>query len=512
MNGTTAAIVAKLATLVTLLLSTAAGAQSATALVAAHSSKTHGSAGTFDLPIDIAQNIGGLITVEPRVIGNAHTIVFQFDGTITDAGGVTVTPTGAATSILLNNEIHVTLTGIADNQRVMISLHNVNGSLNPPPLAMGFLVGDVNSSRAVNASDIDAVKSRVGRAVNAANFRFDLTADGSIGTADRSAVKGNSGRVLPAISIAGAPAISGIPPAVGTVAVPYSFTFGMTGTSPIAWSVVAGSVPPGLTLDAGTGMLSGIPIAAGNYTFVVQAANVQGVALSPFTGNHGVIIAPAQPGGALVSLEGNVIPYPSKEPGRYGVFHAGLNGAGAQMNAWNVDPIRCNNPATPNGPPPTLPAITDAWHHNIDFDPYSAGFSNDFFDMAPNEVLSYRFMPVATLGQGTMTLTETTQGPFPANFMTLSARPCDFDVTKLVAGTNRDYCYKSATRENTIYFEVTNGAPLYVTYCKLIPGQVYYLNIRWQDGRIPAEGAGPATDSCADNGSPRCAGLIQIGR
>jgi hypothetical protein len=59
-------------------------------------------------------------------------------------------------------------------------------------------------------------------------------------------------------------------PPAGTFTQPYpSYTFSASGGSqPLSWSVTAGSLPPGLALDAG-GSLSGAPIRPGTYTFTV---------------------------------------------------------------------------------------------------------------------------------------------------------------------------------------------------------------------------------------------------
>ena len=167
------------------------------ALVGVQSRKVHGSAGTFDLAIDTMQLINGSVTVEPRTIGGGHTIVFQFDGAVSTPGSVSITPVGTATVSNLGNEVLVTLTGVSDNQRVTVTLTNVNGSANPGPVSMGFLVGDVNNTRSVNSSDISGVKARSGQPTTTLNFKFDINASGAVNSSDISAVKARSGSVLP---------------------------------------------------------------------------------------------------------------------------------------------------------------------------------------------------------------------------------------------------------------------------------------------------------------------------
>ena len=184
---------------------------SALALTGVKSRKVHGTAGTFDLPIDTTQAFGASVTVEPRTIGSGHTIVFQFDGPIIltgtalsmdgfgPVGSASAAITGAL-NIPANNEVSVTLTGIPENKRVSISLTQVNGILDVPPVSMGFLVGDVNSTGTANSSDISAVKARSGQSTTAASFMFDVNATGAINSSDISAVKARSGLTLSAAS------------------------------------------------------------------------------------------------------------------------------------------------------------------------------------------------------------------------------------------------------------------------------------------------------------------------
>lgn len=170
-------------------------------LLAVQSRMTHGTAGTFDLLIDKAASISGAVTVEPRNNGVAHTIVFQFDGPVTSVGGVTsqnvnLIGVGTASFAIAGNDVLVTLTGIPDNQRLTVALTNVNVAGINASAAMGFLVGDVNNSRSVNASDISGVKSRAGQTTDGSNFKFDVNATGGINASDISAVKARSGYSL----------------------------------------------------------------------------------------------------------------------------------------------------------------------------------------------------------------------------------------------------------------------------------------------------------------------------
>lgn len=169
-------------------------------LVSVQSRKLHG-ATPFDLTIDSSAPIGGAVSVEPRSIGGGHVIVFQFSEAINAAGTVSAVntqsaPVGSPVSVASGNEVQVTLTGVPDNSRVAISLAGVNGS-GSASAAVGFLVGDVNGSRSVNATDISGVKARSGQAADSSNFRFDLNASGGINATDISSAKARSGLVLP---------------------------------------------------------------------------------------------------------------------------------------------------------------------------------------------------------------------------------------------------------------------------------------------------------------------------
>lgn len=178
--------------------------QAPPALIKVVSRKTHGNVGPFNLDIDKSRLIHEAVTVEPRIGSVGHQIVFEFDTTIADHGSATVigpnaSPVGVATASLsgVTTEVTVTLSGVPDNQRVTILLTGVNGGTSAPPVSMGFLVGDVNSTGSVNAADISAIKANLGQPTTATNFRLDLNATGTISPVDISAAKARSGWGMP---------------------------------------------------------------------------------------------------------------------------------------------------------------------------------------------------------------------------------------------------------------------------------------------------------------------------
>ncbi|HLK77499.1 MAG TPA: putative Ig domain-containing protein [Streptosporangiaceae bacterium] len=67
-------------------------------------------------------------------------------------------------------------------------------------------------------------------------------------------------------------------PPDGEVNVAYSDQLTVTGgTSPYTWSVSNGTLPPGLTLSASTGLLAGTPTTAGTYSFTVKVTDHSGL-------------------------------------------------------------------------------------------------------------------------------------------------------------------------------------------------------------------------------------------
>lgn len=258
----------------------------ALSLTGVQSRKTHLlGAGIFDVAVDTTQSMSGAVTVESRTIGAGHTLVFQFDGAISSPGNLTVVDDNivavtGATAAASGNDVVVTLTGIADNKRVTITLTNVNGIGLDVSASLGFLVGDVNGTRSINSSDITAVKARSGLATDASNFRFDVNASGAINSSDISSVKARSGQLLPAGNAA--PVVSA--GANQTITLPSVATLAGTATDDglpnppaaltLSWSQVSG--PGTITFgDASIASTTASFSAAGVYVLRLTANDSQ---------------------------------------------------------------------------------------------------------------------------------------------------------------------------------------------------------------------------------------------
>ncbi len=168
-------------------------------LTSAVSKKVHG--GT---PFNINLPLVGAPGVECRTggTGGNHTIVFTFNNTVVSGSATVTTGTGTAGAATFSgNTMTVPLTGVADQQKITVTLNGVTDNssrvLASTPVSMNVLLGDTNGNKTVNSTDISQTKVQSGVAVSAANFRNDTNVSGGINATDISQVKVNSGHGVP---------------------------------------------------------------------------------------------------------------------------------------------------------------------------------------------------------------------------------------------------------------------------------------------------------------------------
>lgn len=169
------------------------------ALVSAVSRKVHGAAGTFDLPLSLTSTNP---SVEPRM-GPTQSIVMTFDKPIASATPQVIegtATTGAPT--FSGNSVITPLAGVVDQQYVTLSLTGImavgGGTAGNASVRTGFLAGDVTQNRVVTVADAAAVNQHLSQPVTAANFQFDINANGALTIADKGITNGNLTKALPA--------------------------------------------------------------------------------------------------------------------------------------------------------------------------------------------------------------------------------------------------------------------------------------------------------------------------
>jgi len=171
----------------------------------------------------------------------------------TIAGTLSILENAAVTAIGTAGRVGLSLpTGgsvlIGDNAKLTIT--NKSASAETHTFAKAD-VATTHSWKLTNASTTDPLTN--------ASITISIAA-GATATIEREPIP-----VAPAITTASLPG--------GTVGTAYSQTLAATGTAPITWSISAGALPAGLSLNTATGAITGTPTAAGTANFTVKAAN-----------------------------------------------------------------------------------------------------------------------------------------------------------------------------------------------------------------------------------------------
>ena len=166
-------------------------------LNSAVSRKTHGDAGTFDIPLPLSGSPG----VECRTGGATgdYTLVFTFTNNVTSGNASVTSGIGSVsgTPIFSGNTMTVNVTGVANAQTLTLTLSGVTDEfsqiLPDTPVSVNMLIGDTSGNGVVNATDVAQTKAQVGQPVTSSNFRTDVNASGIINATDVAIVKAHSG-------------------------------------------------------------------------------------------------------------------------------------------------------------------------------------------------------------------------------------------------------------------------------------------------------------------------------
>jgi hypothetical protein len=204
----------------------------------------------------------GLLSGTPLAPGSFVFRVKAANGSGADAvsGSITITVTGTPAAPVFAAD---TPPGVGSSHYT----YRFAASGNPAPtfsLASGSLpVGSTGSGIQPNGELvlIDGTGS----------YTFTVKASNGIApdavTAPITITFGGSGPIAPAFT-------ASTPPATATLGLAYpSYTFSAPGSPSPSFSLASGALPPGLTVDATSGVLAGTPTTPGEYTFALRATN-----------------------------------------------------------------------------------------------------------------------------------------------------------------------------------------------------------------------------------------------
>lgn len=176
------------------------GSSGSFSLTSAVSRKTHGAAGTFDIPLPLTGEPG----VECRTSGGGrYSFVFTFSSNVVSGTATVTTGIGsvAGSPVFSGNTMIVNLAGVIDVQKIGVTLSNVTSSnsqvLPNTTVNANVLIGDTTANKTVDSSDVSLTQSQVGQPVTSANFREDVRADGAINNPDVRLVRADVGHSLP---------------------------------------------------------------------------------------------------------------------------------------------------------------------------------------------------------------------------------------------------------------------------------------------------------------------------
>jgi hypothetical protein len=265
------------------------------------------------LPVGLSLSTAGAITGTPTGAATSNfTVQVSGGGTATKALSIVVNP---AALTITTASLSAGTVGLAYSQ----TLTATGGTL---PFTWTVTAGTLPAGLSLSTGGLIS-----GTPTATATSNFTVQVSGG-GTATKAlSITVNSVPVALSVTTASLPAGT----VNGTTGTVYNQSLAATGgTAPYTWTVSAGSLPTGLSLSTG-GVISGTPTVAGTYGFTVRAADMAaGAGTKVLTITVGPAVTPVQ---LVISMATN-----SLDAGRRGSFYSTSHavGGGTAPYTWSI--------------------------------------------------------------------------------------------------------------------------------------------------------------------------------
>jgi len=242
----------------------------------------------------------------------------------------------------------------------------------------------------------------------------------------------------------------------GVVGSAYSQTLtNINGTAPFTWSIDSGALPPGIQLNSATGVISGTPTSAGNFTFDVQVNDaLQAVAHRTLSIKIPLLISPNALSGIVLAAFSQTLTATGGQPPY--IWFSGALPAGLQLNS--ATGVISGTPGTAGSSPVVFTAT-------------------DVNGLTGTKTVTINILlppaPATTIGVGTTTqpvVTISTGAPYPleiTGFLTLtfasSVGSTDGGEARFSDGTRQLFFVVRPNTTQGLFTTVSNGTPAIMT-------------------------------------------------
>ncbi len=220
----------------------------------------------------------GAITGTPTTYGT-----FNFTAQVVDSTGSTAGTTTASCSITIAPGPIALICAASTGQVGVAYSSALVATGGAPPYTFSIISGSLPAGLTLNPS----TGAITGTPTASGTFNFTAKVVDSTGTA-AGTTTANCSIVIspPVITLACATS-------TGQVGVAYNSALVATGgVPPYTFSIITGSLPPGLTLNPSTGAITGTPTTYGTFNFTAQVVDSTGSAAGTTTANCSIVIAP----------------------------------------------------------------------------------------------------------------------------------------------------------------------------------------------------------------------------